>query len=146
MSADTATAGKLLIAFVAGALVTAIGAASLWPKAMPTSGGPIEPPSQAAVKQPEPTQSTASRPSANTDTAFCKVVSNYARMVMESRQKGVPMADMMEISEKASPEVNPMLKKMIVAAFEEPRMAVETNQERRIRDFENEAFLGCIKG
>lgn len=141
MSEQTATAGKILIAFVAGAVLTAIAAASMWPRESADSEGP-----RTAVPHRETMKAEAvPKDEQVSDTAFCKVVSDYARMVMESRQKGVAMADMIEISEKASPEVGPALKKMIVAAFEEPRMAVEVNQQRRIRDFENDAYLDCIK-
>ena len=64
---------------------------------------------------------------------------------MEGRQHGAVMSRVMDLAQEADPAIAPILTRMVVDAYDRPRMAVERNRETEVRDFENEAFLTCVK-
>jgi len=142
MATDQAFIGKILIAFVAGAMVSAIGAAALWPEADATKAPTPPSPSRVAAAEPAPRANPAD---AIGSPDNCRAISVYARSIMESRQRGVAMADVMDLAVEADPHLSPMLRQMTVDAYALPRMRTEGNQARSARDFENEAYLFCSK-
>lgn len=143
MATDQALIGKILIAFVAGAMVAAVAAAALWPH----SGNSTD---QATARVATSSPGHAERaplPAKNDHITpdFCRAMGVYARSIMESRQKNVPMADVMDLAVKADPGISPVLQQMVVDAYERPRMSAEGNQDRFVRDFENDSYLACTR-
>lgn len=66
-----------------------------------------------------------------------------AKTIMENRHKGVAMSKMMAI--EMDPAIAEVTKALIMAAYEGPRYSTPEMQEKAAQDFENEAFLTCIK-
>ncbi|MFV1846417.1 hypothetical protein ACNJRW_09525 [Stenotrophomonas maltophilia] len=139
MGTDTASLGKLLIAFTAGVVVTVVAAGALWNRS----------PSAQASTNPQPaiTAQASDKPEESfSNTELCKVVSEYARTVMDGRQAGVPMSGVMDLAKDVDPAIAPVMHQMIMDAYDRPRMSVEKNQQTATRDFENDAYLACMKG
>ncbi|MDH0032004.1 MULTISPECIES: hypothetical protein [unclassified Acinetobacter] len=79
--------------------------------------------------------------------SICKSVSGTAKSIMSSRQKGASMSDMMSniMSVDIAPELKEIIKPFVVAAYEEPRYSTSDYQLKAEIDFENKAYLTCIK-
>lgn len=78
----------------------------------------------------------------------CEGDGDTARRIMSHRQSGTSMAALVARISKAGAGDSEMLDyamPMIIAAYEEPRYGTEKQQQRTIRDFENDAFLKCMK-
>lgn len=78
----------------------------------------------------------------------CEYHGTAARKAMEHRQSGTAMSVLMARITKAADGDQEMIDSatpMIIAAYEEPRYGTEKQQQRTIRDFENDAFLRCVK-
>lgn len=73
----------------------------------------------------------------------CKELSFLSGTIMESRQEGVPMYDLMEIANQ-NPQL-PIVKELVILAFEQPRYSVKSNQQDAVSEFQNEVYLECIK-
>lgn len=72
--------------------------------------------------------------------ATCKGISELATTIMTQRQNGTDMAQMMETAGG-----NQLAQRIVVAAYDQPRMRVAQNQQVEIQDFANEAYLACLK-
>ena len=70
----------------------------------------------------------------------CMTYYEFAETVMSGRQSGVPMPDMMAVVEGEE-----VLVSIIRAAYRQPRMNVEENQQRYITDFANETYAECLE-
>jgi hypothetical protein len=75
---------------------------------------------------------------------LCKDISILAKKIMEVRQLGAPMAEMMETT-KAGDPFDDINKVLVQEAFEVPHYQTEQSQTRAIGDFENEAYRRCYK-
>lgn len=73
--------------------------------------------------------------------ATCKSYADLAATVMEARQKGIAMSKLMATNESG----DRIIEQFIIQAYDQPRMNVEENQQRMIRDFENDIYLACVK-
>lgn len=81
----------------------------------------------------------------NTDLITqCKQWSEVSGKIMEYRQQGQLMSDIMGMFEGV--DLNGAVQKIIVSAYELPRYSTDEYQERAIADFANDVFLGCVKG
>ncbi len=148
MSTEPASIGKILISFIAGVVVTAVGAASIWPRPAADQGTPLRVDENASVARGKDQAHDVGPGQASRETEkteVCKVAADYARSIMDGRQHGVAMSRVMDLAKEADPAIAPLLTKMVVDAYDRPRMAVERNRETAVRDFENEAFLTCVK-
>lgn len=96
--------------------------------------------SATAAEQRQPANDEAQ---ASQHRAACAQVSELAASIMKGRQSGVAMAKMMEVPEDN--EFGEIARALVIDAFDSPRMSVETNRETMVRDFENKAYLQCIK-
>ncbi|OBU53826.1 hypothetical protein A9K69_08550 [Stenotrophomonas maltophilia] len=76
---------------------------------------------------------------------LCKSIGGYAKSVMDNRQNGVPMSEMMELAATGEGGVASAAQEIIVDAYDYPRMSVEENKATATRDFENKVYLECIK-
>jgi len=70
----------------------------------------------------------------------CKLLSELAGQIMDSRQKNIPMTNVVNIFPAGSPWIE-----IVIKAYEKPRMSVEENQQNMIQDFQNQFYLDCVK-
>lgn len=75
----------------------------------------------------------------------CDVIVKLAKSIMERRQEGVSMADMMDITLKLDENTRKITKGIIIMAYDHPRYSTPEVIERTIRDFENDVYLECVK-
>ncbi|MBX9770195.1 MAG: hypothetical protein K2X29_02420 [Candidatus Obscuribacterales bacterium] len=81
----------------------------------------------------------------------CPSVEQVANDIMEARQKGVPMSRAMEIAASV-PNAEPLTKSIvklvrliIIAAYEKPRMVSEEEQLQQREDFATEMAVICYQ-
>lgn len=75
-----------------------------------------------------------------TPLEVCTSYAELAETLMEGRQAGVSMARAMDVAKD-----DPTVSKMVIMAYDEPRMSVEENKRRAVEDFRDLIFMGCIK-
>ena len=74
-----------------------------------------------------------------TRESMCTEVQETARLIMEHRQKGTPMATMYKAVSDA------FFKSVIIEAYEYPKMRLQESQQEVTNDFADMYFLMCIK-
>ena len=80
------------------------------------------------------------------DPDECRKLSGVAKTIMEARQKGMPMADMMDVATaQGDTPFGNFTKSTTIAAYEEPRFGTPEMRSRAISEFENGIYLECIK-
>jgi len=77
-----------------------------------------------------------------TATAHCGNVADAAELIMEARQNGVPMRDMMETAVESGVDLLPHL---VEDAYSRPGYATERHQQKAVLDFTDQWYLGCIR-
>lgn len=78
--------------------------------------------------------------------SICKSTAGAAKAIMNSRQRGVSMTEMMDkVVGTAEPAIKDVVKAFVIAAYEKPRFNTSEYQQKAEIDFENEAYLVCIK-
>lgn len=75
-----------------------------------------------------------------TDQEFCTSVSELSEAVMEGRQGGTPMSEMMRVAGS-----NGIMKSMVLEAFDHPRYSTRDVKRRTIQEFTNQWFSTCMK-
>jgi len=109
---------------------------------------PAEATVEAAVDKPSPPQASADdlrRLQAAKDTA-CEQVAGLAKSMMEARQGGIAMTQVLEVAKKMDAESGTDVgRNMVMAAFDVPRFHGEEAQARAIQDFSNDMHLSCLK-
>ncbi|WP_175137418.1 hypothetical protein [Achromobacter animicus] len=80
------------------------------------------------------------------DRKACSVSSSLGKTVMEARQAGMPMSELMDVFSKPGRADDGEFGRTLVEwAFEDPRYSTEEAKERAIRDFENEVYRACYQ-
>lgn len=74
----------------------------------------------------------------------CTNISKLAETVMKKRQEGVAMSDLMKVANDGA-EPNQFLVGMITAAYEESRYNGEEMKQRKVEDFRDQFYLGCVQ-
>ncbi|KFF48093.1 hypothetical protein GY26_15980 [Gammaproteobacteria bacterium MFB021] len=74
------------------------------------------------------------------DRKDCSNKSLIAEKIMESRQKGVPMREMMDIAGD-----DKLMQLMVTSAFDEPRFSTDKMQRKSITDFGNKIYGYCVE-
>jgi hypothetical protein len=74
-----------------------------------------------------------------TRESICTEVQETARLIMEHRQKGTPMATLYKAVSDA------FFKSVIIQAYEYPKMSLQENQQEVTNDFADRYFLMCVK-
>lgn len=79
---------------------------------------------------------------------FCQLQSQIAVKVMEARQSGVPLANMMEINAKLAGDgaEKVLYDEMTIRAYEAPRFETEARKVQIATEFSNEIMIACYKG
>lgn len=71
------------------------------------------------------------------DDAECNFRGLQAEMIMEARQEGKNMSEVI----KAWPSA----KNLVIEAYEQPRLSTEDNKKIAVQDFTNKTILNCHK-
>ena len=84
---------------------------------------------------------------ANAGEKDCSSVADFAKNIMQARQGGVPMNEVMDFIESAkdSPRVYKVMKSITIMAYEKSRYSTPSIRKRVIEDFYNDVYLTCIK-
>ena len=78
--------------------------------------------------------------------SICKSSAGAAKVIMSSRQRGAAMTDMMDrVVRPADPAIKDIVKAFVIDAYNRPRFDTPEYQQKAILDFENYAYLTCIK-
>lgn len=73
----------------------------------------------------------------------CSEISSMAGSLVSARFAGVPMAKTMEVMTRNSD--NPMLRQMVLDAYDIPDYSTQEYQERAKREHENREFAKCMR-
>ena len=71
----------------------------------------------------------------------CTSYAELAQQVMEARQIGVPLGDLIKTSTNAD-----LFTPLFMLAYDEPAYRTEENQNRAISEFYADQFIACMKG
>lgn len=82
---------------------------------------------------------TVEAPNANPQR--CKNISELANALMEARQLGTPMSQL--IRNEKNDLTERISNKLVADAYAQPRLTSESAARRAIEDFENEAYRSC---
>ena len=74
---------------------------------------------------------------------LCDELNNLARSVMNARQSGMEMRQLIQIVKEN--DAGELAIEIIIRAYEKPRFSVEKNKQNAIKDFQNEIYLQCIR-
>lgn len=81
------------------------------------------------------------------DASFCEQTTELATAIMKARQNGVPMIDLIKLSEEtaAGTEMQNLIKLMVTEAYKKRAYSHKENQDRAVVEFANEYTLACIQ-
>jgi hypothetical protein len=101
-------------------------------------------PAAAVVAMPDP-QLQAEREAARLKIAGreCKSRGALAKQIMQIRQTDAPMHEVMDIVTKNGGPASGA--QLVIAAYELPSFQTEKHQLRAVAEFENAAYLSCVK-
>ena len=74
------------------------------------------------------------------EEGLCKRLESVSAVVMQSRQEGIPMSEMIELAKG-----NATIISVIEDAFNEPRWSSSETITRAIQDFSNESYKLCYE-
>lgn len=70
----------------------------------------------------------------------CEDIATNVALIMQLRQEGAAMDTVYNIFKES-----PVWQKVVIQAYEVPRYMVDSNRQREILRFKNEALLACYK-
>ena len=73
----------------------------------------------------------------------CKGVSGVAMKIMEARQAGVPVSDLLDKLQQAGNDQ--WVYELVKLAYREPGYSTEQNKKKAITEFGNSAFISCVE-
>lgn len=79
------------------------------------------------------------------DIGHCKGLEALATSVMEGRQLGVPMSNMMDALLQDNKEVSALTQEMIMQAYEKPGYRTESNRKASVVRFANQWAAFCYR-
>lgn len=74
------------------------------------------------------------------ETDTCKNIAEVAETIMDARQSGVSVVDMMEIAGD-----NDLMKKMVIYAYKQPKYNGAEFRRKEIASFKNEFYIACYE-
>ena len=74
-----------------------------------------------------------------TQLELCKAYSEVGELMMEGRQRGADMADLMAGQTDAN------YRRILTAAYSAPKWGTLERKQEAIREFKNQIYLECIK-
>jgi hypothetical protein len=72
----------------------------------------------------------------------CNGIEYFSRMVMEHRQMGTPMREVMELIDSKDEFIN----SVIMSAYEAPKYSTEKHKKEEVNNFADAYYLACLKG
>ena len=78
-------------------------------------------------------------------SANCDDIAGLAKTVMETRQSGVSMSNMMKVAESDKGALGRIMKGMTIQAYKKPAYHGKELQQRMINDFEDKWYMLCIE-
>ncbi len=75
----------------------------------------------------------------------CKGVSKLATSIMTLRQSGVPVVDALGIVKNDGSKMDELVEKIVLMAYEQRAYSTKKYQDREIKEFGNQWFVGCMK-
>ena len=75
---------------------------------------------------------------AETEEHPCETLGGLAALIMEARQLGAPLSEMMRIAAD-----NELLKALTITAYQSPRFSTDSYRQEAIKDFRNEIEVMC---
>lgn len=80
---------------------------------------------------------------AEEEKTHCEQVSRLATFVMESRQEGMSLSDVLSLAKGMV--IEKTVKIMAMQAYDVPRFNMPENQKIRVTEFANEWHLSCLR-
>ena len=75
---------------------------------------------------------------AQEEMASCEDIGALAQVIMENRQSGTRLSQMMEVADG-----NSLVVALLTDAYNEPRWTTQSNQDRAVENFRNDVELLC---
>ena len=76
----------------------------------------------------------------------CQEISSLAQAIMAARQKGVPMAQVLDtLKQSGAGHLLAPMQAIAQDAYSRPQPAAEVDRQKAVQDFGNEAFASCTK-
>lgn len=84
---------------------------------------------------------------ANEADSRCRNMGEIAKSIMERRQNGEPISNLIDIANKSSPDADVVkfMKKIVIEAYDMPLFTAEPFKERTINEFSNKYEVECLK-
>lgn len=79
-----------------------------------------------------------------TDDA-CTVFAKTAAVIMQARQAGAPMSNLLDIADAAPETDRKLLRLIVMAAYDSPGFRSDEYQYRAVMDFRSKVHLICLK-
>jgi len=83
----------------------------------------------------------------NAENKNCNSMAEFAKTIMQLRQGGAPINEVMNFIESAEdkPEVYKVMKSITIMAYDTPRYSTPSIKEKTINEFYNTIYVNCIK-
>lgn len=75
----------------------------------------------------------------------CTVLAKTSAVIMQARQSGAPMSNLLDIVNGAPESDRKILRLIVMAAYESPGFQSEEYKERAAMDFRNQIHLMCLQ-
>ena len=82
----------------------------------------------------------ASMPATAQVSEFCKSIAEISETIMQKRQEGVKMIDMLELVKG-----NKAVETIVLDAYEVPKFSVDKNKRSTVSNFSDRWLMACIK-
>lgn len=77
--------------------------------------------------------------------AICKSSSRTARIIMQKRQEGIAMSEMMNtVVATADPEIKPRIRSFVIDAYNEQEFETPERKHKSSVEFENKSYVNCL--
>ena len=82
----------------------------------------------------------ASMPATAQVSGFCKSIADISETIMEKRQDGVKMIDMLNLVKD-----NKAVESIVLDAYDFPKFSIDENKQDVVSDFSDRWLMACIK-
>ncbi|MDQ2066367.1 hypothetical protein Q9295_08280 [Xinfangfangia sp. CPCC 101601] len=86
-----------------------------------------------------------SAPTAVLASDHCVTLSQLAAKIMEGRQNGVTLIDMMQLLKSDDEFANELMQTMVLTAYDLPGFSTDSMKKQAVTDFANNVALMCYK-
>ncbi|WP_313042682.1 hypothetical protein [Acinetobacter sp.] len=98
-----------------------------------------------AENKPEPIPEWQIQKAEREKKELCSASMRLAKTIMEKRQNGANIEEMMEANQSPNKATQRIARDMIISAYEHPAYSSENVKNKVISSFANDAYLACIK-